>query len=108
MVEAMCQSNWEHYPYDFAIVVAIAEIQQEVAGLNTTDPMANCGFEVQLYCFSTLTNIKSKLFPWRGAGGGGLWKEKNSRSMVKAIVQVQKRGRKLTPASVKLIDFAHF
>ena len=74
--------TWEEYPHSFVV----AEIQQNIVDLDTTDP--NCEFEVQLYYFSTLTNIKSKLFPWRGAGGGGLWKEVISWSMLKAIVQV--------------------
>jgi hypothetical protein len=61
--------TWENYPHDFII----AEIQKDIAELDTTNP--NKQFEVQVYCFSVSNNINSKLFPWQGAGGGGLWKE---------------------------------
>jgi hypothetical protein len=94
--------TWENYPHEFVI----GEIQQNIADLDTTNP--NQQFEVQVYCFSVLTNIGSKLFPWRGAGGGGLWKETITRSMVKAIVQVQPKGKRLTPASIRLIQSTNF
>jgi hypothetical protein len=94
--------TWENYPHDYII----AEVQQDIAELDTTNP--NEQFEVQVYCFSVLNNINSKLFPWRGAGGGGLWKETIMRSMVKAIVAVTPKGKKLTPASIRLIQSTHF
>jgi hypothetical protein len=86
--------TWDNYPHDFII----AEIQRDIAELDTTIP--NEQFEVQVYCFSVLNNIGSMSFPWRGAGGGGLWKETIMRSMVKAIVAVTPKGKKLTPASI--------
>lgn len=90
--------EWEEYPYDFVV----AEIQQDIRDLDTTN--AETVFEIQVYCFASLGNLASRLFPWKGAGGGGLWKENITRSMVKAILQVQKKGKRLTPASIRLLQ----
>ena len=94
--------DWEQYPHDFVI----AEIQEDISHIDTTKEDAK--FKVLVYCFSSLTNISSKIFPWRGSGGGGLWITEVERSMVKAIVEIQKGGNKLTPASVRLSQSTHF
>ena len=75
--------DWEQYPHDFVI----AEIQEDISHIDTTKEDAK--FKVLVYCFSSLTNISAKIFPWRGSGGGGLWITEVERSMVKAIAEIQ-------------------
>jgi hypothetical protein len=73
--------------------------------LDTTHPETPINF--QIFRPATLTNISSKLLPWIGDTNKP-WKDRFSRGLVKALVQVQVKGKKLTAKSLTLIKDKFF
>jgi hypothetical protein len=69
--------------YQFPYVVA--EIRKDVSYLDTTNP--NTEIKVQVYCPTNVTNMETKLHPWKGRGEGAtLWRPRVTRSQIKGIV----------------------
>ena len=95
----------DNFPeYQFPYVVA--EIRKDVSHLDTTVP--DTEIEVQVYCPTNITNMETKLHPWKGRGEGAtLWKPTVARSQIKGIVELMAKGKKLTAASKKLICGMH-
>jgi hypothetical protein len=74
---------------------------------DTTNPDTKILF--QLYRPSTITKIESKMVPCNWIGDNNqYWREEFDRSHVKAIVQLQTQGKKLTANSRKMIENALF
>jgi hypothetical protein len=92
-------SPW--YPHDFII----GEITKSVAHLNTTDP--NVQFPVQVYLPVDKFSLDKKFMKWQG-DDNKLWTPTVKRGMVKAIVELTKKGSKLTRPSLNLVTSIHF
>ena len=93
--------NCATYPFKFVI----GQIIEDVSGKDTTNPDTKILF--QLYRPSTITKIESKMVPWIG-DNNQYWREEFDRGHVKAIVQLQTQGKKLTANSRKMIENAFF
>jgi hypothetical protein len=96
---------WYRLPF------VIAQIKQDCALLNTTDP--SCDIEVQVFMppghIGPETDLLSKKFvPWQG-DDGHLFCETVKRGTIKAInLQLNKRSKTLTSQSIKLITSKTF
>jgi hypothetical protein len=87
-------SNCPTYPFQFVIAQVVGDISQ----IDTTH--ADSLIEFQVFRPSTLDKLESKLLPWVG-DTNKLWKESFARGFVKAIVEVQVKGKKLTAKMIK-------
>jgi hypothetical protein len=94
-------SNCNAYPFNFVI----AQVNGDVSQLDTTNPETLVPF--QIYRPATLSNLNSKLMHWIGDTNKP-WRDKFPRGLVKALVQVQVKGKKLTSKSLELIKDKFF
>jgi hypothetical protein len=94
-------TNCIAYTFNFVI----AQVVEDVSGKDTTDPDTLILFQV--FRPTTLNNLGSKMIPWIG-DTNQQWKEEFERGHVKALVELQPQGRKLTANSKKLIENAFF
>jgi hypothetical protein len=93
--------NCAAYPFDFVI----AQVIEDVSGKDTTDPDTLILF--QIFRPSTLNNLSSKMIPWIGDTNQA-WKDDFERGHVKAVIQLQPQGKKLTAQSRKMIENTFF
>jgi hypothetical protein len=82
-------SNCPAYQFNFVIAKLIAD----VTNVDTTKP--ETALEFQIFRSTTLDNIGSKIIPWIGDTNKS-WKESFARGHVKAIVDIQVKGKKLS------------
>jgi len=94
-------TNCPQYQWDFVV----AQVIGDVSGLDTTD--ADSQLQLQIYRPSTLNKLDSKFIQWVGDTNQP-WKGFFSRGHVKAIVERQVQGKKLTRKSQKLIKDIFF
>jgi hypothetical protein len=97
VVVELSVSNCPTYKWNFVV----AQIIGDVDHIDTTDPEAQV--EMQIYRPSTLNKLDSKFVQWIGDTNKP-WKGVFSRGHVKAIVERQVQGKKLTAKSQKLIQ----
>jgi hypothetical protein len=93
--------NCPAYTFDHVI----AQVIEDCSLLDTTHPETPIHF--QIFRPATLTNISSKLLPWIGDKNKP-WKDRFSRGLVKALVQVQVKEKKVTAKSLTLIKDKFF
>jgi hypothetical protein len=93
--------NCPTYHFNFVIAQVIGDVTQ----LDTTNPDTEINFQV--FRPSNMQNLDSKLMPWMG-DTNKLWKESFPRGLVKALVQVQVKGKRLTAKSLKMIKDKFF
>jgi hypothetical protein len=101
VVLQMTVSNCASYPFDFVI----AQVIEDVSNKDTTK--ADTEIHFQMFRPSTIDNIESKMVPWIG-DDNKLWRGHFERGHVKALVQLQSKGKKLTADSRKMIKDAFF
>jgi hypothetical protein len=94
-------TNCVAYPFEFVI----GQVNEDLSSKDTTNEDTLIQF--QIYRPSTLNNLSSKMVPWIGDTNKP-WKDYFARGLVKALVQIQPQGKKLTSNSLKLIKNAFF
>jgi hypothetical protein len=94
-------TNCVQYPFSFVV----AQVIEDVSSKDTTN--AETLIHFQIFRPSTLNNLSSKMVPWIGDTKLP-WKDDFARGLVKAIVQLQPQGRKLTATSRKMIENTFF
>jgi hypothetical protein len=94
-------TNCKEYPFDFVIAQVIADCS------NIDTKNAETPIRFQVYRPSTLDNLASKMVPWIG-DDNHTWKDEFTRGHVKALVQLQPQGKKLTANSRKMIEDTFF
>jgi hypothetical protein len=90
-------TNCASYAWNFVVGQVICDVQD----LDTTDP--ETVMEFQIFRPATMNKLDSKFVPWMG-DTNELWKGTFSRGHVKALVDMQVKGKKLTSKSQKLIQ----
>jgi hypothetical protein len=93
--------NCPTYHFNFVIAQVIGDVTQ----LDTTNPDTEINFQV--FRPSNMQNLDSKLMPWMG-DTNKLWKESFPSGLVKALVQIQVKGKRLTAKSLKMIKDKFF
>jgi hypothetical protein len=94
-------TNCVSYPFEFVV----GQVIEDLSTKDTTNP--DTVIQFQIYRPSTLDNLSSKMVPWIGDTNKP-WKDDFARGLVKALVQLQPQGKKLTSNSRKLIENAFF
>ena len=90
---------------DYGLKFLIAEIDSDISHLDTTIPQTP--LVVQVWRPTDMMSLNKKFVCWQGSDNK-LWKLEIVRENVKAIVNINPRGKKLCAKSVKLITGAHF